>query len=213
MRRTVVGFIGAGLAAAALAAAAPAAAQEKLSAVNSDRGRFVFRNDASFLGWGIGAPTTSVGVATGTLKGAKFEPQFSIAPSVDVFIIPNLSIGATLGVTYNKANLGGAVDMFTFFFMPRVGYNVPIAQRFSFWPQLGLGVGIQSASAGGGSATNAMMPIDLYVPFLFHPAENFFLGIGPALRFYSLNDNTTAIIQNVTIDFLRFTLAGSVPVF
>lgn len=195
---------------ALVGAAHDASAQEMISGVNSDRGRFVFRNDASFLGFGIGAPTTSIGVATGTLKGAKFDPQFALAPSVDVFIIQNLSIGVSLGVTFNKiAN----ADIFTFFFMPRIGYNIPLHNHFSFWPQFGAGIGIQSASVVGGSATNAMVPLDLYLPFLFHPVENFFLGIGPAMRFYSLNDNTSAFIQAVTFDFLRFTLGGSVPVF
>lgn len=198
------------------AAARDAAAQEMISGVNSDRGRFVFRNDASFLGFGIGAPTTSIGVASASLKGAQFNPQFALAPSVDIFIIQNLSIGATIGVTFNKfggGGIGGGADVFAFFFMPRIGYNIPLHNHFSFWPQFGAGIGIQSASAGGGSATNAMIPLDLYLPFLFHPVENFFLGIGPAMRFYSLNDNPTALIQTVTFDFLRFTLGGSVPIF
>jgi hypothetical protein len=191
---------------------AASAQAEKISAINTDRGRMVFRNDASFVGIGVGAPTTEFGFASGTLQRAHFDPQFAIAPSIDIFIIPNLSLGGSIGFTFNKFNTGfGTADLFTFFFMPRVGYNIPIANRFSLWPQVGIGVGVSNVSFGGGSDTEAMIPMDVFVPFLFHPAENFFLGMGPAMRFYSLHDKAAPTI--VTIDILRFTLAGSVPVF
>ena len=198
---------------AVLASATTASAQVKISGINSERGRFVFRNDASFVGLGVGSPTAELGFAATTRNRAHFDPQFAIAPSVDIFIINNLSIGASLGFSFNRYALGGfgAADLFTFFFMPRVGYNIPIVNHFSLWPQFGIGVGLTNVSAGGGSRTDAMIPLDLYVPFCFHPVENFFMGLGPAVRFYSLNDQ--AALSIVTIDILRFTLAGSVPVF
>lgn len=205
------GWLGAFVAVLAWTSAASAQA-EKISAINTDKGRIVFRNDASFVGLGLGAPTADFGFASTTLQRAHFDPQFAIAPSVDVFIIPNLSLGGTLGFTYNKFGTGlGTADLFTFVFMPRVGYNIPITNHFSLWPQFGIGIGVSNISLGGGSDTEAMVPMDLFVPFLFHPVENFLLGLGPAVRFYSLNDKATPSI--VTIDIIRFTLGGSVPVF
>jgi hypothetical protein len=156
-------------------------------------------------------------VSSLTLKYAQFEPQFALAPSVDVFIIKNLSIGATLGFSFNQLDIGfggGKSNVTTIFFMPRVGYNIPIINRFSFWPQVGIGIGIAATGGNGANTTEAMVPLDVFVPFCFHPIENFFMGVGPAIRFYSLDDKTPGITGTiVNVDFLRFTLACSVPVF
>src|SRR5205814_2501509 len=96
-----------GVLCAALAWSSTAGAQaEKISAINTDKGRIIFRNDASFIGIGIGAPTATIGFATGSLQRAHFDPQFAIAPSIDVLIIPNLSVGGTIGFTFNKFNVG-----------------------------------------------------------------------------------------------------------
>jgi hypothetical protein len=183
----------------------------KISAINSDRGRLVLRNDASFAGIGIGAPTAELGFSTPALRNAHFDPQFAIGPSIDIFIIPNLSLGGTIGFSFSRPF--GIADVFTFFFMPRVGYNIPIANHFSLWPQFSIGVGVSNVApiGGGNSVTEAMVPLDFFVPFLYHPVENFLVGLGPAVRFYSLNDKATPSIA--TVDIIRFTLGGSVPIF
>lgn len=199
---------------AVLASATTASAQVKVSGINSERGRFVFRNDASFLGFGIAAPTAAIGFGSSTLQNADFQPQIAINPSVDIFIINNLSLGATLGFAFNQYGSGFlSTNIFSFAFMPRVGYNIPIVNRLSIWPQFGIGIGVSVPKNG---TAEAMVPLDFFVPVCFHPAENFFMGIGPAVRFYSLNDKSTVFVGNVDpviIDILRFTLAGSVPVF
>lgn len=103
-----------------------------------------------------------------------------IAPTVDYFVADHLSIGAnfllardSLGGTTANA-LGGGL---------RVGYNIPLGDRVSFWPRGGgqvLQGKISDDDNEAGQVSTLRVRIVADAPILFHPVPHFFIGAGPA---------------------------------
>ena len=68
----------------------------------------------------------------------------TLAPAIDYFLIPNLSLGGQVlfgyvnndPVTFSSIGLG-----------PRVGFNIPLAPLFSLWPRVGFFLGSFFASS------------------------------------------------------------------
>jgi hypothetical protein len=124
--------------------------------------------------------TSTVGIDESTTK-------LSLRPALDYFLVNNVSVGAFVGVEY--ASTGGA-HATTFAIGPRVGYDFVFAERFSFWPKLG--VSYSSSSTTTSAAVSPGSPpvenvsarhlaLNAFVPLMFHPVQHFFLGFGPAL--------------------------------
>ena len=90
-------------------------------------------------------------------------------PSLDVFLIRNVSVGGI--VTLSK--YGGGSDVG---FGARAGYNVGLTSLVSIWIRGGIYVH-RYATDNAPSGTETVM--DLNVPFLFHVVPHFFLGVGP----------------------------------
>lgn len=111
-----------------------------------------------------------------------------LRPSIDYFIIDNLSFGGFLGLQYQATDQS---DSTTFAIGPRFGYNIPLSPRWSIWPKAGLSFASTSVNTDftdpttgtttrqTASATN--IAVNLFAPVMFHPVEHFFLGLGPAL--------------------------------
>jgi hypothetical protein len=192
---------------ACVLATLPSAAQ---SHRNTERGRLTIRSDASV---GVGISTglrgnLNFGLRSTDTNGATAGPGFVLRPALDVFVIDRLSIGGALEFTYTSFNLGPATaDLFTFTVMPRIGYSLPLGDKFAFWPQGGLGVGF----ANRPGRTDAILPIDVFLPFDFHPVESFFIGLGPAMTIQPVDAG--AGNSYWTLDFVRFSLGGSLRVF
>lgn len=100
--------------------------------------------------------------------------SLTIAPGVDYFIIPNLSIGGGIGIYYTKTGESNATK---FSIGPRVGYNFEISKLFSVWPKLGFSYSHANQDAAIDEA-NALA-INIFAPVLLHPAEHFIVGFGP----------------------------------
>ncbi len=116
-----------------------------------------------------------------------------LAPSADVFVTEHLSLGGTIEVSHTfgstsvngqDVSLPGTTSMT---FVPRVGFYVPIGDRFGVWPRLGLGYArTQSAAfaAQGGTPVretfqSMLLEADLALVYRFD--ETFFLRAGPAV--------------------------------
>lgn len=187
--------------------ALPSAAQ---SHRNTERGRLTIRSDAS-VGVGISSPLRgglNFGLQRTDTNGATAGPGFVLRPALDVFVIDRLSIGGAVEFTYTSFRVGvGTTDLFTFTVMPRVGYSIPLGDKFAFWPQGGLGVGFATRPG----RTDAILPIDIFLPFYFHPVESFFIGLGPGMTFQPIDAG--AFTSYWTLDFVRFSLGGSLRVF
>ena len=103
-----------------------------------------------------------------------------IQPAADYFVINNLSLGGALTFDNHTDSPGGggnSTTTTTFGVAPRIGYNIPIVDKLSFWPDLFLFFDTSSRSNNGGS--DSAFGIGLYGPVLFHPVEHFFIGLGP----------------------------------
>lgn len=131
-----------------------------------------------------------------------------IDPSADFFVLHGLSLGARLA--YSHGEEAGAPSVDTFFFGPRVGYNVTFDDHFSFWPTASIShfdTWISGGVHGQGFSVSG------YAPLLYHPAPHFFVGVGPQLvtdltstsTSSSLPDSKTPLLTDYGI---QFTLGG-----
>ncbi len=146
-----------------LTARQAAASPEKMS----EQGTFVIRTDTSLIGT-IGASAANVGSFTVFDVGT----MIALAPAVDYFVIKNLSVGGAMPFQLGIANGNKSI---VWGLLPRVGYNLGFGEKFSLWPQFSMGV--VYVNPGGGGSAKALMR--MYAPFLFHPADHFFVGLGP----------------------------------
>ena len=99
-----------------------------------------------------------------------------LAPAVDYFLAPQLSLGGQVEFAYESHRGGGSESAFGL--GPRVGYNIPLHPMFSLYPRAGLSFTHHSATGQSGSN---LLGVFLLAPFLFHPVPHFFIGLGPTL--------------------------------
>jgi hypothetical protein len=97
-----------------------------------------------------------------------------LEPSADYFLKQHLSVGASALVSFGF----GDSTVVGLGVLGRVGYQLPLNDRVSFWPKAGFGV--QFAHVPGASDVNFVL--DFNAPILFHVAPHFFVGAGPQVR-------------------------------
>ncbi len=110
-----------------------------------------------------------------------------IRPAVDYFVIDHLSVGAFTGLEFSSLP-GGSTT--TYGIGPRVGYDIPLSERFSLWPKAGLSfnsktvkqdaVNIGGFSTPESSDSNTSLAFNLFVPVMFH-SNHYFAGFGPSV--------------------------------
>ncbi|MFP2901683.1 hypothetical protein [Corallococcus sp. 4LFB] len=101
-----------------------------------------------------------------------------LAPGADYFLKQNLSVGA--GVSFgqifqpgeNATSIGANV---------RLGYNLPYDEMISFWPKVSAGFVYNKTTSFRFGADGTFFQLGAYAPVLVHPAEHFFVGLGPNL--------------------------------
>lgn len=142
---------------------------------------------------------------------------FVIQPSADYFVIDNLSLGGFVSYEHlSTSNGGNTANTDTFGVGPRIGYDIRIGNSFSFWPKALVEYAESSTSSGGVSNGGDGWTIGIFAPFLFHPVQHFFLGLGPILTTqvssnasHSQNGQSTSIsAPQATTYGLAFTLGG-----
>lgn len=176
----------------------PAVAAASPSGRFGTKGQIAISSDA-----GLSISHSSVSGQSGSTT------ELILRPAVDYFVGQNLSIGGFLGLDYTTTS-GSSTTSFSI--GPRIGYNLPLGDRWSIWPKAGLSfastaVKIDSTTVNGvvmpsSSTSNTAIALNLFVPVMFHPAEHFFLGFGPALDTDLSGDNKTTIIAG------RLTIGG-----
>ena len=170
-------------------------------ASNSPSGRFGGKSQlavSSDAGFSIG--NTSVSGVDGSTTA------IVLRPAVDYVIADYISIGGFLGLDYASTPGGSST---TFSIGPRVGYNVPLSERFSVWPKLGFAFASTSqeqdddaGTADSDDESNTSLQLNIFAPFMFHPVEHFFVGVGPAFDLDLTGDNKATTIA------VRLTLGG-----
>jgi len=135
----------------------------------------------------------------GYSSGGTASTTFSVQPALDYFSSSGVSEGVSAFFRYadSSSAIYTSDRSFSYGVTGAVGSNLWLGKLVSLWPKLSLGVWqtrISLSSVYGGSTTvngravaigssteiteNAVF-VDLYVPFLFHLAPHFFVGIGP----------------------------------
>ena len=134
------------------------------------------------------ATMLDIGGSTASNNGGS-QVGFSLAPAADYFVIDNLSLGLEILFGYDSFSPGSATtggvtvsppstNVTEYGFAPRVGYNIPIGSSLSIWPKVFFEHAGYSLGGGGKGYGNIQL-LGAYVPFLYHPAPHFYVGIGP----------------------------------
>jgi hypothetical protein len=66
----------------------------------------------------------------------------------------------------------------------RAGYNIPVSESASLWPKVSVSIernDIPTDQNAGATGGDLAVVADLSAPLLFHPANHFFVGLGPSL--------------------------------
>jgi hypothetical protein len=137
-----------------------------------ERGQFVVSSDLDFT---LQRNSFSMGGGSNTV--------FAISPALDYFVSSNFSVGGRLHLGYasTSADGGGDVDITTFGLGARAGYNIVLNNVFTWWINGGLLYFRDSIDAGAlGDASGNRFQLQVFAPFLWHPASHFFIGVGPA---------------------------------
>lgn len=117
-----------------------------------------------------------------------------LAPSADVFVTDHLSVGGLVEVSHTfgrtRASAGQEVALpgtTSLSVVPRVGFYVPIGDRFGVWPRLGLGYVRAESSAfvaqGGAPVRETLqaMLLEADLALVYRFDETFFLRAGPSV--------------------------------
>jgi hypothetical protein len=135
------------------------------------RGNFAITNDAGFaFAHEIGHGDTTT---------------FSLRPALDYFVINHLSIGGAVEFQY-QTQPGNGPSHTRFTVAPQIGYEIALSDTWSFWPTLSTPISFPSPG-------DPTLTLVVFAPFLIHPAEHFFFGIGPGFS-QGLTSNPTTFI-------------------
>jgi hypothetical protein len=105
-------------------------------------------------------------------NGGGSQTEVRLAPAADYFVIDRLSLGGQVVFGVFSPQRGPSQTEFSV--APRIGYNAPINDFLSFWPD-GF---IRFTTVSGNPGENAFS-IGAFAPLMLHPAVHFFLGFGP----------------------------------
>lgn len=150
-----------------------------------------------------------------TLTTTSSSRTLWLAPSADYFVIDHLSVGGFIEVANTATSIetkGGPVtttvdlpSTTSFTLMPRVGYLIPIGERFGVWPRGGVGYfSRQTVSANvnnNAKQTFSAVGTQIQVPFLFRITETFYLHASPDLIFTFGGSSSTTNNANTTVSF------------
>jgi hypothetical protein len=150
---------------------------------------------------------SSLAISHKTVSGvSESTTEVTLLPAVDYFVAHNLSIGGFVGLDYTKT---GSEHSTVFGIGPRVGYNIPLSNRISFWPKLGFSythtsvggsIDVEGVSVGSPTVSGDHITLNIFAPIMFHPVTHFFVGFGPALDTDLSGDaKTTDIAARLTI--------------
>lgn len=129
------------------------------------------------------AITNQAGFGFGHDIGNGDTTSFLLRPALDYFVVQHLSIGGAVEFFVLAPTRGASNTRFSI--APQVGYEFALSDTWSFWPQASLAMSFPNPG-------NPNVTIVFFAPFLIHPAEHFFFGIGPGFsQGLTSNPNTS----------------------
>jgi hypothetical protein len=152
--------------------------------------------------------------STSETGGGESNTVLLLEPAADYFVIDGLSVGGFVLLEHESIGQGET----TWGIGPRVGYNLAITDKFSFWPKLGFSYTSTSVTlatngmGGTSSGTESAFALTIFAPFLFHPAPHFFVGLGPIFSTQLSNSESAGGVSvdgaKATTFGLAFTIGG-----
>lgn len=117
-------------------------------------------------------------------SGGGNSTQFVIAPAADFFVADNVSVGGIVTVSYANIDIqGGDANVVGIGVGPRVGYVFRLSDQVAFWPKAGFAFDYATSFQDGTDVDFAKLNLNLFAPFVFEPASNFFIGVGPTVGY------------------------------
>lgn len=148
----------------------------------------------SFGGAGQIVPSGGVGLFWSTIRAPSgssddtTDVSVSIAPSLDYFVVPHVSVGGGLAVGgYSGKGVGGYADSGRLYGVAvRGGYDLVLAPRVSLWSVVSLRYSkrsdtVTAPASAAGTLDETIVSVEVFAPLLFHPARHLFIGFGPLL--------------------------------
>jgi hypothetical protein len=133
---------------------------------------------------------------------ADSENVLFISPKIQFFAARDLAVG--IGLVYEHLWGTGFPTEDVYGGSISVGYNLRLAPLVSLFPQFEITAQRRILSdvppgspLTGGGATE--VGVELFVPFLVHPVQHFFLGIGPAFSVFGSESFRTESVSLQTI--------------
>src|SRR3954462_6517423 len=113
--------------------------------------------------------------------------SLTIAPGAFWFPRDRVGLGLSLSIDYFSRSLPpnviGTTSVAQFGLQPMAGVAAPLAERWSLFPQVGLGFRVARAESNGfpgGTSAQAIGVATVFVPVVFAPVPHIFLGAGPS---------------------------------
>lgn len=141
-----------------------------------------------------GTPTFGIETRKVKPEGGETDSQtlFYLNPRIHYFVVHNISIGGEILVA--RAGGEGLDGTRTAWgFMPKVGFDLLFGEKFSFYPQAGVGYrrigwtskvsGVPGSAAQEVDASESWFFADVDLPLFYHPVPNLAVGIGPQMTF------------------------------
>ena len=118
---------------------------------------------------------TSILAACGGETGTGSNPTATVSPTVTTVTTNPIATPSANPTTTTGSTTAILVGV-------RIGYNLPLTDGISLWPRLGLEyMRVSFDTPGGGSSSGYVVPLNIFVPVLWHPAQHFFVGGGPVV--------------------------------
>jgi hypothetical protein len=122
--------------------------------------------------WVLSVQSHAAGSSTASFSLQKVSggnTTIAVQPALDYFIGNGISVGGAVGFVYSGST--------SVAFGARAGFNQSLTDKFTFWPT----AGVYGAYHSGNGSSFSTASVEVYAPFLYHPVEHFFLGVGPFL--------------------------------
>jgi hypothetical protein len=101
----------------------------------------------------------------------------TLGPALDYFVADSISVGGR--ILFQSVSGENDSGSSTIGIGPRVGYNLGLADNISLWPKLSFAYAMTTIKGDPDDTKLTKMILGVDVPVLFHPAQHFFIGLGP----------------------------------
>lgn len=141
-----------------------------------------------------GTPTFGIETRKVKPEGGETDSRtyFYLNPRIHYFIVHNISIGGEI-LFARAAGEAGDSTRTGWGFMPKLGFDLLLGEKFSFYPQAGLGYrritwssripGVAGVPAQEIDVGESWIFADVDVPLFYHPVPNLAIGVGPQFTF------------------------------